>query len=141
MKRMLCIVSLLLMLSASVHASAADLSSLDLFSYLSDSDILRARNILSEELMKRGYLEFTLSKGEYTVGEDIHPGVYSLASPELGISICRVYSADGEYITFRSIDYDWRFHEFVEANGLGQIELTTGQVLKILGYPMTFYKY
>ena len=141
MKRMLCIVFLLLMLSASVHASASDLLSTDLFSYLSDSDILRARNILSEELMKRGYFEYILSEGEHIVGEDIKPGVYTLSVPTLMRSTCFVHSSDGEIITFYSLDYDWRDHESVEIKDRIQVELLEGQMLKIRGGAMTFGEY
>lgn len=141
MKKLLFAIALSLMLSAPIHAFALDLSSLDLFSSLSDADIIRARNILSEELMKRGYLEYTLSEGEHTVGDAIRPGMYTLSVPTLMHSTCFVYSSDGELITFYSVDYDWRYHESVEIKDRIRVELLEGQVLNIRGGSMTFGEY
>lgn len=140
MKRLICAVALLLILAFTVHASAFDFSSLDLFSSLSVNDLITARNILSEELMKHDYWEYTLSAGEHVVGDAIPPGVYTLSSPNLSHSSCQVCSADGEHLDFRSVEYDWKYHEMVERNGNIQIELKEGQVLKIRGC-MTFYEY
>lgn len=141
MKKLLCVVIMSLILSAPVHAFAVDFSSLDLFSSMSVYDLLRARNLLSEELMKRGYHEYTLNVGEHTVGEAISPGVYTLSAPDLTLSTILVYSAEGDLISMRSVNYNWKYHESSESKGRNQIELTEGQVLKVMAGPMTFYEY
>lgn len=140
MKKLFCAVALSLALSIPVHAFAVDLSALDLFSSMSVYDLLRARNILSEELMKRGYSEYTLSKGMHTVGESIQPGIYTLADPTLLNASFIVYSPEGNIEALYCVDYSWKYHESTERKGRNQIELKEGQVLKLYT-ATTFYKY
>lgn len=141
MKKLIYAIIVALALSVPIQSLALDLSSLDLFSAMSVYDLIRARNIISEELMMRGYSEYTLIKGKYTVGETIPPGVYMLSTPELSHSVLFfVYSEDGERIAYRSVGYDWLHNEYTERNGRYQIELEEGHVLDLWG-PITFYKY
>lgn len=140
MKKLFCAIALYLTLAVPVHASAVDFLSLDLFSAMSVYDLLRARNILSEELMKRGYHEYTLNKGVHTVGESIQPGIYTLADPTLLNASFVVYSPDGDIIALYCVDYSWKYHESTERKGRNQIELKEGQVLKLYT-ATTFYKY
>ena len=141
MKKLLCALCLLLLLALCIpsFASAIDFSTLDLFSQLSVEDLLRARNVLTEELMKRGYSECTLNKGSFTVGDDIKPGTYMLST--FDDTVLSVLSAEGDRIDNRRLQYTWKYHETVEAQGALQIELVEGQTVEIWHDTVTLYTY
>lgn len=88
MKRLLCFVSLLLVLSMPVPSSASALQGLeplyypDAFSLFSMHDLLCVRNAIEDVLEDRGYFEITLSKGKHVAGEDIPAGKYAISFPE-----------------------------------------------------------
>ena len=144
MKKLFCVLFLLLILSVSAHAEYLfpSLSSFNIFSSMSVSDLLRGRNVINDELAKRGYSELTLEEGEHVVGSSIQPGVYKLTVTGENSGSAILYEADGKLIDIVSLFYVSDFHDSLDVDlEPVTVELFEGQVIRIMSGPITFCTY
>lgn len=146
MKKLLCVLFLLLVLVSSVPAYAESLlESLDIFGSMSVSDLLKGRNVIENELAGRGYSELILPEGVYVVGKDIDAGKYALNIADrrnsLGMAAAVIVRTDsGDLIHAKSLICDSSTHGLFDlGHEAFMLELSPGQTVEVSGIPLVFF--
>lgn len=143
MKKLLCFLSLLLIISVAVPVSAhADSDADAILSQYSTDDLLLAREIIDNVLAARSGVnsdvaktpikEVTVPVGTYSVGDDIPAGTYTVFYDGVMFASVGVESSAGKHISSNTIS---------SGEKIGKLELTNGQIVEVEYDPVVFSPY
>lgn len=149
MKKLLCILFLLLVASVPACAESAPTTNEaivhEMFANHSDEDLRNLFIAVQYELISRGYAiqgkgdyfkaiekkEVTVPPGTYRIGDDIPAGIYTIV-PTGALSMVTVKDSSGGLVTMHSIGGEIY---------VGKQELKDRQLIDIVGQPVIFKTY
>lgn len=141
MKKFLCFLSLLLIMTIPM-AAQADSDVNQILSQYSTDDLLLVREIIDNVLASRSgestpvsgpaLKEVTVPVGTYSVGDDIPAGTYTVSYNGSLLASVEVQTSTGGNVSYNSISSGQR---------IGKLELKNGQIVEVGYDPVIFMPY
>lgn len=128
MKKLLCVIVVLMICSLSIFSVSVAENQYDLQN-MTEEELLALRNAINAELVDRGFeKEVTVPAGSYTVGTDIPEGSYTISTDSM-LVMFTVYEKNGML---------GAMHNIMPGQNIGKITLIEGQRVDITAGSVIF---